>query len=558
MNVDGSDQHQVFLPSCPGCEVYADRDPQWSPDGNQIVFIRDGASVTSGLVVMNADGTNARTLPYPTGESERLSDPAWSPDGKTIAYSLRSVGTARYFIRLTKADGSGGSYGLTGLHSPAETGGSELEAAWSPDSRRIAFTSGPLHQATNVSIINADGSNLRSLAPGSSPSWSPRGDQIAFSNAGTVSIIGVDGTGTTALTQGVEPSWEPMVPQVVPGSVSVNEGNSGTKIVQIPVTLSAPTSRTVTVSWTTLDGTSATPSTLFSIGDFTPASGTVTFAPGQTTATVPVSIVGDTLDETDELVGVSFTNPTNATIGGFFGLGFAVITDDDPPPVIVPGIASRISESDTDFVDLVIPVTLSAPSGLPVTASWKTVNNTATAPDDYVAASGTTIFVPGQTTGAVRVLVRDDTLDEPDETLLVSFKNPVNATLGGIWGLGIGTITDDDPPPTIVPGQASIIEGNSGTKVLQVPVSLSAPSGQAVTASWITLDDSAVSPGDFTAASATVTFTAGETTKTVAVIVRGDTVKEPNERFFVSFKNPVNATIGGIWGLGFANITNDD
>jgi hypothetical protein len=79
-----------------------------------------------------------------------------------------------------------------------------------------------------------------------------------------------------------------------------------------------------------------------------------------------------------------------------------------------------------------------------------------------------------------------------------------------------------------------------------------------VTGSWITLDDSAVSPGDFNAASGTVTFPPGQTTLNVAVTVNGDTLDEQNERFFVSFRNPVNATMGGIYGLGFANIADDD
>jgi hypothetical protein len=63
--------------------------------------------------------------------------------------------------------------------------------------------------------------------------------------------------------------------------------------------------------------------------DFTMASGTVSFAPGETQSSVPVSVVGDQIDEPDEYVVVSFSNPTNAKIGGFWGLGFGVITDDD-------------------------------------------------------------------------------------------------------------------------------------------------------------------------------------------------------------------------------------
>ena len=226
-------------------------------------------------------------------------------------------------------------------------------------------------------------------------------------------------------------------------------------------------------------------------------------------------------------------------------------------PSVVPG-AATIVEGNTGTKVLQIPVSLSAASGQVVTASWSTVNNTATAPADYVAASGTVIFQPGQTTNTVSITINADALDEPDELLLVAFSNPTNATIGGFYGLGFGTILDDDPPPAIVPGGATITEGNTGTKVLQIPVSLSAPSSRTVTATWTTLNYQAVAPGDFTTGSGIVTFAPGETTKTVPVTITGDTLAEPNELMLVSFTNPTNATIGGFLGLGFGTIINDD
>ena len=57
--------------------------------------------------------------------------------------------------------------------------------------------------------------------------------------------------------------------------------------------------------------------------------GTVTFAPGETSKTASVPVNGDTLRESNEYVVVSFRNSTNAVIGGFWGLGFAAITNDD-------------------------------------------------------------------------------------------------------------------------------------------------------------------------------------------------------------------------------------
>ena len=107
------------------------------------------------------------------------------------------------------------------------------------------------------------------------------------------------------------------------------EGNSGTTDLNVSVTLSNPSVQTVTAQWTTLFATGAPAGQADPATDYTPASGTVTFAPGETAKTVTISVNGDTLVEPDEYIVVSFTNPTNAKMGGYWGLGFGVITNDD-------------------------------------------------------------------------------------------------------------------------------------------------------------------------------------------------------------------------------------
>jgi lysophospholipase L1-like esterase len=111
-------------------------------------------------------------------------------------------------------------------------------------------------------------------------------------------------------------------------------------------------------------------------------------------------------------------------------------------PVVVPGSASVDRGSGgTTTVD--VPVTLSNPSPLPATVQWNTHDGTALAPRDYVAASGTLTFAPGQTKGSITVTVNGDPAIEPDETFLVVFSAPTNATIGG-FGLGSGVITSSN------------------------------------------------------------------------------------------------------------------
>jgi len=119
----------------------------------------------------------------------------------------------------------------------------------------------------------------------------------------------------------------PSIPTVVPGSARVTAPTSGTTELDVPVTLSAPSTQTVTMAWTTLSVAGA-PAGQAPTSDYVAASGTVTFTPGQTTASVRITVTGNSLG-VDEYLVVSFTSPANAFMGGFWGLGFGGI---DPPP----------------------------------------------------------------------------------------------------------------------------------------------------------------------------------------------------------------------------------
>ena len=136
--------------------------------------------------------------------------------------------------------------------------------------------------------------------------------------------------GLTMPLLGALPACAPSpTPTVVPGVGRAVEGDDGTTTVEVPVTLSAPSDQTVTARWSTLAVPGVPGDQAEAVTDYVPASGVVTFQPGQTSATVSITVVGDTRPEPDEYVVVSFSQPTNAWMGGFWGLGFAIVTDDD-------------------------------------------------------------------------------------------------------------------------------------------------------------------------------------------------------------------------------------
>lgn len=117
--------------------------------------------------------------------------------------------------------------------------------------------------------------------------------------------------------------------------VSVAEGNSGESQMRLPVSLSgSPTSQTITVQYATANGTAEAGT------DYTATNGTLTFAPGETSKSIVVPILGDTVVEPNEGLTVTLSNPTNATLGSAQAVG-TILNDDagsgEPPiPSCVP------------------------------------------------------------------------------------------------------------------------------------------------------------------------------------------------------------------------------
>jgi hypothetical protein len=112
-------------------------------------------------------------------------------------------------------------------------------------------------------------------------------------------------------------------------------------------------------------------------------------------------------------------------------------------------------------------------------------------------------------------------------------------------------------PPTLTIEDVVVLEGNSGIVNAVFTVTLSAAGLQTVTVVAASADGTALSGSDYAPFPATtLTFAPGETTKTVTVVVNGDTVVESNETFFVNLTAPTNATIADPQGLG--TIVNDD
>ncbi len=252
---------------------------------------------------------------------------------------------------------------------------------------------------------------------------------VTLSGATGGAIIGTPATAVVTITN------DDPTPTIAINDVSLNEGNSGTTSFVFTVSLSAASGQTVTVNYSTADGTATAGS------DYTAIPNTVlTFAPGETTKSVTVLVNGDTTPEANETFNVNLATPTNATIADPQGLGTIVNDDAALPSLAINDV--RVVEGNSGTVNAVFTVTLSQASATAVSVAYATANGTATAGSDYVATSGTLNFAAGQTTQTITVVVNGDTLKEANETFFVNLSGASGAAIGDNQGLGI--IIDDD------------------------------------------------------------------------------------------------------------------
>ncbi len=327
----------------------------------------------------------------------------------------------------------------------------------------------------------------------------------------------------------------------------VSEGDAGTTALQFTVSLSEAAGLVpVSVKVAAVDGSALAG---IDFAYFLPT--TLTFAPGELSKTVSVDVFGDTTFENDETFSLVLSEATGGVIRN--GVGVATILNDDAPPVL--GIAdASIIEGDSDTGNLVFTVSLSEASGLPVTVNFSSADGTALAGSDYTAlAPGTLTFAPGETTKTIAVEVLGDTSIEDHESFSVMLSEASGATIGA--GVATGTILNDD---TIIrlSGDGSVLEGDAGAAPTIFTVTLEKPSALPVLVSFATVEGTALAGSDFTALAGTLTFSPGETIKTIAIDVLGDTSIEDHESFSLVLSEATGAPIGA--DTAVRTILNDD
>lgn len=225
-----------------------------------------------------------------------------------------------------------------------------------------------------------------------------------------------------------------------------------------------------------------------------------------------------------------------------------------PQTTIAISDTTAIEGKDTTSI-ATFTVTLSSVSAFSITVDYETVDQTALSSTDYITASGTLTFTPGDLSEVISVTIRGDSIYETDETFVISLSHPIRAVLSD--GLAVGTIINDDAAPTLTIQDAATAEGNTGYQQMAFLVMLSGLTEVDALAQFTTVSNTAnVDDADYIEASGPVSFPVGTLTQTIEIDIAGDFIDEDDELFYVNLSHAADATIADYQAVG--TIENDD
>ncbi len=474
--------------------------------GGQTVLL---APASASATILNDDSSVAFFGPAPT-------------------FTEGGTGTMDFIVRLTGGNTAPVVVNYTTREAGAGAGFARAGSDFTTKAGTLNFAVGETEKTISVAVLN-------DLADEDNQTF-----EVVLS-----SVTNATGAGAVAVGTIVDNDAAPTV-QIAP-TLSIVEGDSNSTA-GFAVTLSAASDKAITVKYATAPGTAASPA------DFTAvALTTLTFAPGEISKAIPVTIIGDTRDEANEAFTVTLSEPSaTVTLGN--AISTATIVDNDATPVLsFADVSGLESATPLDFT-----VRLSAASGLPVSVTYNTVNGTATAGSDFTTATGLLTIAPGDLEATIRVPITSDTTDELAEKFQVRLSAPTNASILNVDATG--TILTDDNTFSIQ--SVTVAEEGAGDTAQTVTLRVSRTGTLASSVQYATVNGTALSTGarpDFTAKSGTLTFAAGEAFKDITVAITKDANYEFDENFTVALSNAVDGIIAvGPTGTGTVTIANSD
>lgn len=376
---------------------------------------------------------------------------------------------------------------------------------------------------------------------------------LSGSGAGAVRIV--DGSGEAIIGRnGQTPVATPYV------SVSNPVVGEGAGYVDFVVSLSAPGLKQVEVDYSTR---SIAAGSGYPDYDFEAVSGTLVFAPGVTTQTIRVAINDDNAAEAGETFALGLSSPTNAAITHPWGVATIVDNDTLGDSTVRAQLAVNdiVVDASADYASFTVTLDKAVTGAFSV--AYHTADGNAGAGSDYLAASGTLVFAPGETAKTVTIALPHDGAAEPAELfnlILGAVGGDAAAMVAVGDGSGQATIGRHGQTPVATP-TITVNNPVAGEKdgTIEFVVSLSAPAVAQVSVDFDTVNTLAAAgypDYDYESTSGRLVFAPGQTTQVVRVTVSDDNLAEGIEGFALSLSSPTNAVVAHRYG--YATLFDND
>ena len=335
------------------------------------------------------------------------------------------------------------------------------------------------------------------------------------------------------------------------GAATYTAAEGGTATVT--VTLSADPERTVEVRITTANQGGA------SSADYSGVPTSVTFDAGDTSKTFDFAATADTEDDDGESVKLGFgtTLPGGVTAGATAATTVSITDDDDPDVTVQFGASTyTAAEGGTSTVT----VTLSADPERTVEVQITKTEQGGASAADYSGVPTSVTFDAGDTSKTFDFAATQDAEDDDGESVLLGFgtlPGGITATTGEAAETTVSITDDDDPQVMVSFGASTYTAAEGGTAT--VTVTLSADPERTVEVQITTTNQGGASAADYSGVPSSVTFTAGQTSKTITFAAAQDTVDDDGESVRLAFGTSLPAGVSaGATAATTVSITDDD
>ncbi len=236
------------------------------------------------------------------------------------------------------------------------------------------------------------------------------------------------------------PDNTPVVPKLTFSNVSLPEGNSPEVKAVVSFNLSEATTNTVSVRWSTADSTAMAGKDYIAVSN-----AVLTFLPGETTKSIEISIISDTIKSPDKVLFFKIDSISNATASLRKG-SVTILNDDTYTPPVIPKLTFldvSLDEGNITGTKASVSFFLSEATTNTVTVTWSTLDGTATSGQDYTAVpNGLITFLPGETSKIIQIPIVSDTILEFNKNFYFTINSITNATADKLQGKV--TILNDD------------------------------------------------------------------------------------------------------------------